>query len=126
MRRFPLDVIDTIVSDRNVRFFTITDQFFAVTKHLIDPYSENPLEEPRPSVNWQLIMINDMVMNKLNPENKQTVIAHELAHVYLEHHNTPTNEKTKKKKDEEQEADNLIRSWGFNPKIDRSNLRPES
>jgi Zn-dependent protease with chaperone function len=82
MRRIPFDVIDTIASDRNVRFFTITDQFYAVVKNLIDPYSAIPPEERgvTPSVNWQLIMINDMLMNKLNPEDKQAVIAHELAH----------------------------------------------
>lgn len=61
-----------------------------------------------------------MLMNKLNPEDKQAVIAHELAHVYLEHDNTPFNEK---KKDKEQEADDLIRSWGFKPNINLSNTK---
>jgi hypothetical protein len=116
MRRIPFDVIDTIDSDRNVRFFTITDQFYAVVKNLIDPYSAFPPEKRRPSVNWQLIMINDMQMRKLNPEDKQAVIAHELAHVYLEHDNTPFNDK-----DMEQGADDLIRSWGFKP-----NIKPEA
>jgi hypothetical protein len=70
-------------------------------------------------------MINDMLMNKLNPEDKQSVIAHELAHVYLKHdYATVLNEK--ERKDMEQEADDLIRSWGFNPSIDISHLRPES
>ena len=65
-------------------------------------------------VDWQLIMVNDMIMNKLNPEDKQYVIAHELAHVYLKHEQNPFNEKNK---DFEQEADDLVRSWGFNPNI---------
>jgi hypothetical protein len=70
-------------------------------------------------------MINDMLMNKLNPEDKHAIIAYELAHVYLKHgYDTPFNEKTKK--DIEQEADDLIRSWGFNPNIDISHLRLES
>jgi hypothetical protein len=120
MRRIPLDVIDTIASDRNIRFLTITDQFFAVVKNLYDPYGAYPPEQRgvAPSVTWQLVIINDMTMNKLNPEDKQTVIAHELAHVYLEHDFSPSNEKGK---DAEQEADDLIRTWGFNPNIDRSN-----
>jgi Zn-dependent peptidase ImmA (M78 family) len=60
-------------------------------------------------VDWQLIMVNDMIMNKLNPEDKQYVIAHELAHVYLKHEHNSFNEKNK---DFEQEADDLVRSWG--------------
>jgi predicted SprT family Zn-dependent metalloprotease len=60
-------------------------------------------------VDWQLIMVNDMIMNKLNPEDKQYVIAHELARVYLKHEHNPFNEKNK---DFEQEADDLVRSWG--------------
>jgi predicted SprT family Zn-dependent metalloprotease len=59
-------------------------------------------------------MVNDMIMNKSNPEDKQYVIAHELAHVYLKHEQNPFNEKNK---DFEQEADDLVRSWGFNPNI---------
>ena len=46
-------------------------------------------------VDWQLIMVNDMIMNKLNPEDKQYVIAHELAHVYLKYEQNPFNEKNK-------------------------------
>jgi hypothetical protein len=57
-------------------------------------------------------MVNDMIMNKLNPEDKQYVIAHELAHVYLKHEQIPFNEKNK---DFEQEADDLVRSWGSTP-----------
>ena len=107
MRRIPFDVIDTIASDRNVRFSIITDRVYAATKNILDPYGTFPPEERglMPSVNWQLITINDMKMNKLNPEDKQAVIAHELAHVYLEHDGIPSNEKTIE--DMEQEA-NII------------------
>jgi predicted SprT family Zn-dependent metalloprotease len=69
------------------------------------------LQNKIPSVNWQLIMINDMVMDKLSSEDKQSIIAHELAHVYLEH------DGFEKDKDIEQEANDLIRSWGFKPYI---------
>jgi hypothetical protein len=70
-----------------------------------------------PPVNWQVIIINDMVMNELNSEeNKQSVIAHELAHVYLQH-SSFSEKKEKKDKDKEQEANDLIRSWGFRPNI---------
>jgi Zn-dependent peptidase ImmA (M78 family) len=64
-----------------------------------------------PPASWQLVIINDMLMdkNKLNLEEKQIVIAHELAHVYLKH-DTDTIDR-----DMEQEADDLIESWGFRP-----------
>jgi hypothetical protein len=62
-------------------------------------------------------MLNDMEMRKLrSKEDKESVIAHELAHVYLDH-------KVFDSKDIEQEADDLIKSWGFNPKIDTKHKR---
>lgn len=116
MRRIPLDVVHTIASDINLRFLTITDQFYAVNTTLTDPYSNSPPEKRAsfPYLNWELVIINDMKMKKLNPEDKQAVIAHELAHVYLKHGSDPLNEKDR---DFEQEADDLIRTWGFNPDI---------
>jgi len=125
MRRIPFYVIGNIAYIRNVRFFTITDQFYAVTKHLYDPNSAVPPKKRKRDVwlpvNWQLIMFNHMIMNKLNSEDKQAVIANEIAHVYLKHdYSGSFNEKTKK--DSEQEADDLIRSWGFEPTV---NLKHE-
>jgi hypothetical protein len=126
MMRIPYDVVDTIGDERNVRFTIINEQDYAFTKNLLDPYGAFPPEQrgDMPSVNWQVIVINDRTMNKLNSEDKQAVVAHELAHVYLEHGvGGPSNDK-KTHKEMEQEANYLIRSWGFKPTI--KPLKPET
>lgn len=115
MRRIPFDVLDTIASDRYVRFSILAKLDYAVTKHIFDPFGAYPPEAIRPAVNWQVVMINDTTMSKLNPENKQAVIAHELAHIYLQHGDNTSHEKTHE--DMEQEANQLIATWGFKPTI---------
>jgi hypothetical protein len=125
MRRMPFDVINTIASsDRNFRFFIITDDDYGCVKNFNDPYGAYPPEERGAMmktlhVDWQIVVINGILMDmhKLNLEDKQTVIAHELAHAYLKHDQDGDD------KDMEHEADDLIRSWGFKPSTNISNTK---
>jgi hypothetical protein len=117
MRRMPFEVVETIASsDRNVRFFIITDDDYGCVRNLNDPYGGFPPKERGAMlktlhIDWQIVVINGILMDKhkLNLEQKQTVIAHEIAHAYLKHNQDGDDEKM------EQEADDLIQSWGFKP-----------
>jgi hypothetical protein len=120
-RRIPFDVIETFADpDRNIRLFSITDHFYGMVKNLNDPYGAFPPKERGAMmktlhVNWQIIVINGILMDmhKMNLEDRQAIIAHEIARAYLKHDQDGDDE------DMEREADDLIRSWGFKPYINR-------
>lgn len=113
MMRLPRDVVETLKDERDIRFFNITDEFYAVTTDITLIYFINMPHRKQVKTKHKrhLIFINDMMMNRTDSEeDHQSVIAHELAHVYKEHPLIG-------EEDFEQKADELIGTWGFNPKI---------
>ena len=58
-------------------------------------------------INQVIVVVNDDL--KASPNHTRFVIAHEIAHAYLNH---PFKRKSKKK-NQETEADNLAEKWGF-------------
>lgn len=54
------------------------------------------------------------LFDRLSPAAKRAVIAHELAHAWLNEHKWPEESKRR-----EREADALARSWGFGAELDQ-------
>lgn len=69
----------------------------------------------------QTITFYSDLMNALSDEAAEAVVAHELAHAWLNEHVRP--EESKKR---EREADNLARKWGFGPELDALDREAET
>ena len=61
----------------------------------------------------QTITFYSDLMNALSEKAKEAVIAHELAHAWLNEHVRP-----EQSKEREIEADKIAREWGFGPELD--------
>jgi hypothetical protein len=61
----------------------------------------------------QTLTFYSQLMDRLSPPAATAVIAHELAHAWLNEHSKPEESKAR-----EREADELAMKWGFGPELD--------
>lgn len=69
----------------------------------------------------QTITFYSNLLDALSEPAAVAVIAHELAHAWLNEHLRP-----EESRDRESEADGLARSWGFGPELDALDLEAET
>ena len=69
----------------------------------------------------QTITFYTDLLNALSDNAAEAVIAHELAHAWLNEHVRP-----EESKEREAEADRLARQWGFGPELDALDSEAET
>ncbi len=69
----------------------------------------------------QTITFYSELMDQLSDQAAGGVIAHELAHAWLNEHVVPA-----ESQEREQEADSLARKWGFGPELDALDKETET
>ena len=69
----------------------------------------------------QTITFYSSLLNALSDPAATGVIAHELAHAWLNEHVRPEESRTR-----EREADDLAREWGFGPELDALDAEAET
>jgi len=104
LMKIPKDVRDKTLIE--VTFIVDENLGLASNLHIMNPKRKDKIEHP-------FILINQIAMREESKSFRMDVIAHEIAHFFLEHHKTlPKNLNEYLKR--EKEADDLIVEWGFN------------
>ncbi|MGI0012408.1 MAG: hypothetical protein ACREBU_03040 [Nitrososphaera sp.] len=124
--KFPYNVVNRL-SVISPQIFVIEKGSFAdsfILKQMKMKSSRGtPIEEDEMFEKTWLILVNDELMDKCTLSEKHSIIAEELAHAYAGHNarkgdNDDSSRVTDnyREQEEEMEAANLIKKWGFEPK----------
>ncbi len=117
LMRLPEEVWDFLVNKRDVRVFFPESVMSTFYSHLVlvrtDPKSEYGEHEMSHEMSFVVL---SCYLNESSHKNAVGTIAHEFAHVYLEH----SARRSKDEKTGERRADALACKWGFKEEIDES------
>ena len=114
IQELPRSVSDKVLED--AIFITMCGSYGASLAQYVELRKEAqllklPKDRKYVKIEVDPILLNFALMEKdeFEEEKMRSIIAHEIAHFYLEHHKTSVNPRAVKEK----EADDLIEKWGF-------------